>query len=90
MMNRDLMQRQMFRNGGGVVPMQDGGEPTFKEKILAVGRGVVPMAGGGAASMQTLSREDLQLFLQNYPGYLENNSLYDERGVLNPEVMQAS
>jgi hypothetical protein len=86
MMNRDLMQRQMFRNGGGVVPMQDGGEPTFKEKILAVGRGVVPMAGGGAASMQTLSREDLQLFLQNYPGYLENNSLYDERGVLNPEV----
>jgi hypothetical protein len=89
MMNRDLMQRQMFRNGGGVVPMQDGGEPTFKEKILAVGRGVVPMAGGGAASMPTLSREDLQLFLQNYPDYLENNSLYDERGVVNPEVMQA-
>ena len=89
MMNRDLMQRQMFRNGGGVVPMQDGGEPTFKEKILAVGRGVVPMAGGGAASMPTLSREDLQLFLQNYPGYLENNSLYDERGVVNPEVRQA-
>jgi murein DD-endopeptidase MepM/ murein hydrolase activator NlpD len=88
MINRDLMQRQMFRNGGGVVPMQDGGEPTFKEKILAVGRGVVPMAGSGAASMQTLSREDLQLFLQNYPGYLENNSLYDERGVLNPEVRQ--
>jgi hypothetical protein len=41
MINRDLMQRQMFRNGGGVVPMQDGGEPTFKEKILAVSRGVV-------------------------------------------------
>jgi hypothetical protein len=89
MMNRDLMQRQMFRNGGGVVPMEDGGEPTFKEKILAVGRGVVPMAGGGAASMPTLSREDLQLFLQNYPDYLENNSLYDEKGVVNPEVMQA-
>jgi hypothetical protein len=34
MMNRDLMQRQMFRNGGGVVPMQDGGEPTFKERHL--------------------------------------------------------
>jgi len=38
MMNRDLMQRQMFRNGGGVVPMQDGGEPTFRERIEALSK----------------------------------------------------
>jgi hypothetical protein len=38
MINRDLMQRQMFRNGGGVVPMQDGGEPTFRERIEALSK----------------------------------------------------
>ena len=38
MINRDLMQRQMFRNGGGVVPMEDGGEPTFREQIEALSK----------------------------------------------------
>ena len=88
MMNRDLMQRQMFRNGGAAFPDLSGDGKVTQKDIL-MGRGVVPMAGGGAASMQTLSTDDLQLFLQNYPDYLENNSLYDGRGAVKPEVMQA-
>ena len=88
MMNRNLMNRQMFREGGAAFPDLSGDGKVTQKDIL-MGRGVVPMQEGGAASMQTLSTDDLQLFLQNYPDYLENNSLYDGRGAVKPEVMQA-
>ena len=87
MMNRNLMNRQMFRDGGAAFPDLSGDGKVTRKDIL-IGRGVVPMQEGGAAPMPSLSTEDLQLFLQNYPDYLENNSLYDERGVVKPEVMQ--
>ncbi len=87
MMNRNLMNRQMFREGGAAFPDLSGDGKVTQKDIL-IGRGVVPMEGGGMAPMPTFSTEDLQLFLQNYPDYLENNSLYDERGVVKPEVMQ--
>jgi len=78
----------MFREGGAAFPDRSGDGKVTQKDIL-MGRGVVPMQEGGAASMQTLSTDDLQLFLQNYPDYLENNSLYDGRGAVKPEVMQA-
>lgn len=86
MMNRNLMNRQMFRDGGAAFPDLSGDGKVTQKDIL-IGRGVVPMQEGGVP-VPTLSREDIQLFLQNYPDYLENNSLFDERGVVRPEVMQ--
>ena len=89
MMNRNLMNRQMFRNGGAAFPDLSGDGKVTQKDIL-IGRGVVPMENGGMAPMPTLSTGDIQLFLQNFPGYLEKNgSLYDERGGVKPEVMQA-
>ena len=46
MMNRDLMQRQMFRNGGAAFPDLSGDGKVTQKDIL-MGRGVVPMAKGG-------------------------------------------
>ena len=86
MMNRNLMNRQMFRDGGAAFPDLSGDGKVTRKDIL-IGRGVVPMQQGGVP-VPTLSREDIQLFLQNYPDYLENNSLFDEKGVVRPEVMQ--
>ena len=81
MMNRDLMQRQMFRNGGGVVPMQDGGEPTFRERIEALSRSAPPAGSPG------LTPEQIRGFIRYNPEY-SNTGLYDDRGNVLPEVQE--
>jgi hypothetical protein len=48
MMNRNLMNRQMFRNGGAAFPDLSGDGKVTQKDIL-IGRGVVPMEGGGMA-----------------------------------------
>ena len=86
MMNRNLMNRQMFRDGGAAFPDLSGDGKVTQKDIL-IGRGVVPMEKGGMAPM--LSTSDIQLFLQNFPGYLEKNgSLYDQNGNVKLEVKQ--
>jgi hypothetical protein len=48
MMNRNLMNRQMFRNGGAAFPDLSGDGKVTQKDIL-IGRGVVPMENGGMA-----------------------------------------
>ena len=48
MMNRNLMNRQMFRDGGAAFPDLSGDGKVTQKDIL-IGRGVVPMDGGGMA-----------------------------------------
>ena len=89
MMNRNLMNRQMFRDGGAAFPDLSGDGKVTQKDIL-IGRGVVPMQQGGVAPM--LSTDDIQLFLQNFPGYLEQDpqgSLYGPDGKVKPEVREA-
>ena len=46
MMNRNLMNRQMFREGGAAFPDLSGDGKVTQKDIL-IGRGVVPMQQGG-------------------------------------------
>ena len=46
MMNRNVMQRQMFANGGAAFPDLSG-DGNVTQKDILMGRGVIPMAGGG-------------------------------------------
>lgn len=48
MMNRNLMNRQMFRDGGAAFPDLSGDGKVTQKDIL-IGRGVVPMEKGGIA-----------------------------------------
>ncbi len=50
MMNRNLMNRQMFKNGGAAFPDLSGDGKVTQKDIL-IGRGVVPMQEGGMAPM---------------------------------------
>jgi len=50
MMNRNLMNRQMFRKGGAAFPDLSGDGKVTQKDIL-IGRGVVPMQEGGVAPM---------------------------------------
>ncbi len=53
MMNRNLMNRQMFRDGGAAFPDLSGDGKVTQKDIL-IGRGVVPMEEGGMAPMAPL------------------------------------
>ena len=50
MMNRDVMSRQMFANGGAAFPDLSG-DGNVTQKDILMGRGVIPMQDGGMAPM---------------------------------------
>ena len=51
MMNRGVMDRQMFRNGGAAFPDLSGDGKVTQRDIL-MGRGVIPMQQGGNAALE--------------------------------------
>ena len=50
MMNRSVMQRQMFAKGGAAFPDLSG-DGAVTQKDILMGRGVLPMQDGGMAMM---------------------------------------
>ena len=51
MMNRGVMDRQMFRNGGAAFPDLSG-DGRVTQKDVLMGRGVIPMQQGGNPALE--------------------------------------
>ena len=87
MMNRNLMNRQMFREGGAAFPDLSGDGKVTQKDIL-IGRGVVPMQQGGisltnAQIQKLLQVPEVRYFLENS----QSGNLY-EYVEQNPEVLK--
>jgi exonuclease VII small subunit len=87
MMNRNLMNRQMFRDGGAAFPDLSGDGKVTQKDIL-IGRGVVPMQQGGisltnAQIQKLLQVPEVRYFLENS----QSGNLY-EYVEQNPEVLK--
>jgi hypothetical protein len=87
MMNRNLMNRQMFREGGAAFPDLSGDGKVTRKDIL-IGRGVVPMQQGGisltnAQIQKLLQVPEVRYFLENS----QSGNLY-EYVEQNPEVLK--
>ena len=61
MMNRGIMDRQMFRNGGAAFPDLSG-DGTVTQKDVLMGRGVIPMQQGGNPALQA----SIAAFMEQY------------------------
>jgi hypothetical protein len=64
MMNRGVMDRQMFRNGGAAFPDLSGDGKVTQRDIL-MGRGVIPMQQGGNAAMEAGVRAATEAFMMS-------------------------
>ena len=72
MMNREVMGRQMFANGGAAFPDLSG-DGNVTQKDILMGRGVIPMQDGGMAPMPMAaapgSTNDASRFTTNRPQF---------------------
>lgn len=64
MMNRGVMDRQMFRNGGAAFPMQQGGNPALEAGVNAATEAFMLAVGRAPRDMEELLR-----FAQGAQGY---------------------